>query len=214
MNRIDRVYAERRTPSGFARGYLDYLVEVLGTLDVDVIGRFVDTILAARERGARIFFIGNGGSAATASHFANDIAIGSRSWIKPFRAVSLTDNHAIITAIANDSGYEEIFTRQLMTQMIPGDVVVAISASGNSPNVVRAVEYANHQGGVTVALTGFDGGELKRRAHVVVHVATKKGEYGPTEDVHMVLDHLVGAFLMCLCRSEAEPPRPGGGIPR
>ncbi len=214
MNRIERLYGERPTPSGFARGYLDYLVEVLSTFDVEAIGRFVDTLLAARERGARIFFIGNGGSAATASHFANDIAIGSRSWIKPFRAVSLTDNHAIITAIANDSGYEEIFTQQLMTQMVPGDVVVAISASGNSPNVVRAVEYTNRQGGATVALTGFDGGELERLAHVVVHVATNKGEYGPTEDAHMVLDHLVAAFLMCLCRSEAEHSWPGEGTPQ
>src|SRR5712691_7136562 len=89
MNRIDRLYAERPTPSGFARGYLAYLVEVLSTLDVQAIGRFVDTLLAARERGARIFFIGNGGSAATASHFANDISLGTQSWDKPFRGVSL-----------------------------------------------------------------------------------------------------------------------------
>jgi D-sedoheptulose 7-phosphate isomerase len=108
----------------------------------------------------------------------------------------------IFSAIANDYGYEHVFTLQLKTMMERGDVVVAISASGNSPNVVRALQYANENGAITVSLTGFDGGELKRIAQVNVHVPSDKGEYGPVEDVHMVLDHLVGAFLMHLCRTE------------
>ena len=204
MNRIEQLYADQPQPDAFARGYLAYVTEVMAGLDVGAIAQLVETLLNARDRGARIFFIGNGGSAATAGHFANDIAIGSRSWTKPFRAVSLADNVAIVTAIGNDSGYHDIFAQQLMAQMSRGDVVVAISASGNSENVVKAVEYANANGGVTVALTGFDGGELKRIAQVSVHVPSNKGEYGPAEDVHMILHHLVGAYIANLCRVENQ----------
>jgi D-sedoheptulose 7-phosphate isomerase len=203
VNRVETLYQQRKRPADFARGYLSYLAELLEKMDESAVATFIDALVEARERGARIFFIGNGGSAATASHFANDVAIGCRSWDRPFRAISLTDNVPVLTAIANDYGYEHIFALQLRTMMVPGDVVVAISASGNSPNVVRALQYANENGAVTVSLTGFDGGELKRISHINVHVPTEKGEYGPVEDVHMVLDHLVGAFLMHLCRTEA-----------
>jgi D-sedoheptulose 7-phosphate isomerase len=202
MNRIQQLQHNCPLAVDFARGYLEYLREVLALLDLEEIAAFASTLLAARERGARIFFIGNGGSAATASHFANDIAIGSRSWDKPFRALSLTDNVAIMTAIANDYGYERIFVLQLQTLMTPGDILVAISASGNSPNLVAAVEYANKSGATTIAITGFDGGQLRRIAGQCVHVPTSTGEYGPAEDVHLVLDHLVGAFLIHACRTQ------------
>jgi D-sedoheptulose 7-phosphate isomerase len=204
MNKIEQLYADAPSGDRFARGYLDYLTHVIGQLEVASIADFIDVLMQARDRGARIFFIGNGGSAATASHFANDVAIGTQSWEKPFRAMSLTDNVAILTAVGNDYGYEEIFVRQLKTLMMPGDVVVAISASGNSTNVVRAIEYANANGGSTVALTGFDGGVLKQIAGLCVHVPTSKGEYGPVEDVHMILDHLVGAFLLQSCKEGAR----------
>lgn len=203
MNKITELYRERPEAASFADGYLDYVREVLARLDRAAIAAFVEVLFAARERNARVFFCGNGGSAATASHFANDIAIGSRSWRKPFRAVSLTDNQAVLTALANDYGFEHVFTRQLETQMQPGDVVVAISASGNSPNVVSAIEHANENGAVSVALTGFDGGRLAEIAQLLVHVPTSEGEYGPAEDAHMVIDHLVGAFLIEACASKA-----------
>jgi len=204
MNRLEALYRANPGPLAFARGYLDYLKEVMDHVDPASIAAFAETLLQARERGARIFFIGNGGSAATASHFANDIAIGSRSWAAPFRAISLTDNVSTVTAIANDYGYEEIFTLQLKTQMTSGDVVVAISASGNSANVVGALEYANEHGAVTLALTGFDGGRLRKVAQRGVHVPTNMGEYGPVEDVHMIIDHLVGAYLFERCRAEGR----------
>jgi len=204
MNRIEQLYRDHSLAPDFARGYLDYLREVLLRLDAAAIARFIDLLLAARERGARIFFLGNGGSAATASHFANDLAIGCRGGAKPFRALSLTDNLSMVTAIGNDCGYDEIFIQQLQAQVVPGDVVVAISASGNSANVIKAVEYAKGVPAVTVALTGFDGGRLKQVASLVVHVPTDKGEYGPVEDVHLILDHLVSSFLANLCRAEQK----------
>jgi len=194
MNNIDKIFT--KNPEVFAVAYLEYLVSVLKNIDVREIGQFVQTILDARERGATIYFIGNGGSAATASHFANDIAIGTNSYEKPFRAVSLTDNQAIITAVGNDFGYEDIFVRQLQVLGRKGDVVVGISASGNSPNLIKAFEYAKSAGIKTVAITAFDGGKMKSMADEGVHVPTAPKEYGPAEDAHMVLDHLVGAYLM------------------
>lgn len=203
MNRLDKIFAGRDDPAGFARDYLRYLGEILEAMDEGAIAAFIDIILDARERDARIFFLGNGGSAATASHFANDIAIGTRAAEKPFRAVSLTDNVAIMTAIANDDGYENIFVLQLQTQLAAGDVVVAISASGNSPNVVNALEYAKSKGAGTVALTGFDGGKIAKIADLNVHIPTEAGEYGPAEDGHMILDHLIGSYLIRRVRAEA-----------
>lgn len=206
MNASVHPFLQRCHPDAFARAYFERLQRLLDTMDHGAIARVVEALIAARERGARIFFIGNGGSAATASHFANDIGIGNRSWTKPFKAVSLVDNVAVLTAIANDHGYDQVFTLQLRTQMAAGDVLVAISASGNSPNVLGAVEWANANGAVTIGLTGFDGGRLTRLAQIAVHVRTDHGEYGPVEDVHMILDHLIGAYLIALCRGEDGAP--------
>ncbi len=194
MNNLDGIFT--KDPVAFAGAYLDYLASVLKAIDTREIGRFVEILLDARERGATIYFIGNGGSAATASHFANDIGLGTNSYDKPFRAVSLTDNQAIITALGNDFGYEEIFVRQLRVLGRADDVVVAISASGNSPNLIRTFDYAKSVGIKTVAITAFDGGKMKQMADESIHVPTAPKEYGPAEDAHMVLDHLVSAYLM------------------
>jgi D-sedoheptulose 7-phosphate isomerase len=200
MNNLDRMFTD--DAAEFSRRYLQYLGEVLQGIDPKAIAQFAKTLLASRDKGATVFFIGNGGSAATASHFANDLSIGTNSYEKPFRALSLTDNLPIITAIGNDFGYEEIFVRQLKVQGRPGDVLVAISASGNSPNLVRAMEYAASAGIKTVAITAFDGGRMRQIASEGVHVPTELKEYGPAEDAHMVLDHLVGSYLIRVVRNE------------
>lgn len=201
MNNIDRFFT--RDPIAFAEAYLQYLAEVMKRIDVTEVGRFIQTLLESRERDATVFFIGNGGSAATASHFANDLAIGTNSYDKPFRVISLTDNQATITAIANDFGYQDIFVRQLRVLGKSGDVVVGISASGNSPNIVNAFEFAKSAGIKTIAVTAFDGGKIKAIADEGIHVPTALKEYGPAEDAHMMLDHLVGAYLMRLIKPGA-----------
>jgi len=193
MNNLDRIFT--KDPVNFSEAYLSYLMSVLKNIDTKEIGQFIKMLLEARERSATIYFIGNGGSAATASHFANDISIGTNSYDKSFRAISLTDNLPIITAISNDFGYEEIFVRQLMVLAKPNDMVVAISASGNSPNLIKAFDYAKAIGIKTIAITAFDGGRLKKIADQCIHVPTEPKEYGPAEDAHMVIDHLVGAYL-------------------
>ncbi len=192
---------DSRNVSGpeFARGYVERLIGILRDLDCTAIGRVIDLFLEARSKGSTIFFLGNGGSAATACHFANDFGFGaSPEGHKPFRCVSLTSNSAFITCLANDIGYENIFYWQLRNLMRPGDVVVGISASGNSPNTVKALEYADQNGGVPVAIVGFDGGKMKQIARHVIHVETDNGEYGPVEDVHVVLDHLITKYLSCI----------------
>lgn len=195
MNNVEKMFVGA-SAEAFSLEYAEYFGKLIRSLNAGEVAQLIEAILNAREQGRRIFFIGNGGSAATASHFANDVAIGTRSGAKPFRAVSLTDNNAVMTAIANDDGYEQLFVKQLEALMEPGDVLVAISASGNSPNLVAAVEHANARGAVTVGLTGFDGGRLRKLCSSGIHVPSEKGEYGPVEAVHSYVLHLVGNYLM------------------
>ena len=198
MNKIDEMtQAHGSNAAGYARAYLDYLSSCFDSVDCDAVATFADLLLSARQTGNAVFFIGNGGSAATASHFANDISVGTRTGDgKPFRAISLTDNVAVMTALANDEGYEKMFVDQLKVHMRDGDALVAISASGNSLNVIAAVEYAKSRGATIVGLTGFDGGKLRELSDISLHVPTARGEYGPVEDLHMIFDHLIGSFLI------------------
>lgn len=204
MNQLDVLFSRSTDLQDYAAGYSAHLQSLLQKLDVKAVKLFVDALLEARERGARVFFCGNGGSASTASHFACDIAIGTRSAHKPFKVIALTDNNAVMTAIANDFGYEHLFTKQLETVLEPGDLVVAISASGNSPNVIKALELAKSRGNKTIALTGFDGGKMRSMADIVVHTDTSKGEYGPVEDMHMFLNHLIGTYLIRVVQAEKK----------
>lgn len=182
--------------AAFARVYVERVVQVLQRLDLGAVEHVLNIFLDARSKGNTIFFLGNGGSAATACHFANDMGFcASPEGRTPFRAISLTANSAFLTCLANDIGYENVFSWQLRNLMRAGDVVVGISASGNSPNAVNALQYARDHGGVAVAVVGFDGGRMKQVAHYAIHVETEKGEYGPVEDVHMVLDHLISNYL-------------------
>lgn len=196
MNNVDRLLEDATTLADFAREYARYLGDLLGRIDYDALQRAGDALDAARTASRTVFVIGNGGSAATASHFATDLAYVTKVTDgRPFRAISLADNNAYLTALGNDIGYDSVFVEQLRPLLGQGDVLLAISASGNSPNILKAVDYANAHGGVTVGFTGFDGGELARRAMVSVCVPTPKGEYGPVEDAHMIFDHMVTSFL-------------------
>ena len=201
MNNIDRIFTTDVVK--FAEQYFDYLAKILNKIEKKEIAEFASRLLSARANGRAIFFAGNGGSAATASHFANDIGIGTNSYKMPFRAISLTDNMPVITAIGNDFGYDDIFVRQLKILAHPKDIFVAISASGNSPNLIRAIEYAKSVDIWTLAITAFDGGRMKAIANQCVHVPTELKEYGPAEDAHMILDHLIGAYLTrIVCRED------------
>lgn len=173
------------------------------------INGFMGLLLDALETGNRIYIMGNGGSAATASHYAADFNKGlSFGKARRFRVHCLNDNYPTVMAYANDVSYEDVFVEQLRNFLEPGDVVIAISGSGNSRNVLKAIDYANMNGAVTVGLTGYDGGELKRRAGHSVHVPIDDMQI--TEDLHMVLDHLLYAvFEAYLPRARQDASRGG-----
>lgn len=180
---------------GFIKNYFEYNSSIMQSLDHSALEKFVDLILSSREKNQTIFFVGNGGSASTATHFVNDITLGSRQFEDPFRCISLCDNQACITAIGNDDGYENIFLQQLQTLFKPGDILVAISASGNSQNLLDAADWIKTKDGYMVGLTSFDGGILKEKSDLNIHVPAVKGEYGPAEDIHMMICGLVGTLL-------------------
>jgi D-sedoheptulose 7-phosphate isomerase len=194
MKNLDTTYDTR--PDVFWNNYVDYLTGVLKNINVDEIAQIVDCLTDARERGAQIFVIGNGGSASTASHFANDLAIGTRLQKTPLKVLSLVDNLSTITAVANDYSYEEIFSRQLKLFANKGDILIAITASGNSSNLVNAFNVAEELELTTIALTAFDGGQLKNMAQLGLHVPCANGDYGPAEDAHLIFNHFLHAYLI------------------
>ena len=163
---------------------------MLDDLDGDHVARVIELLLEAYHRRARVFVLGNGGSASTASHFACDLGKNVLGPGRPrFKVVALTDNVPLLTAWANDTAYDRVFAEQLENLVEPDDVVVAISGSGNSPNVLRAIELARDRGAITVGLTGFRGGRLKPLCDVSVVVPSERMDQ--IEDAHMALQHLV-----------------------
>ena len=177
-------------PDSFAGLYRDRLFKALGTIDLTGVSRAIDMLAEARANDRTIFVCGNGGSAATASHFVCDMVKGaSYQKDKRFRIMALTDSMATITAYSNDVCYGCVFTEQLRNFAQPGDVLIAISGSGNSPNVVSAVEYANSVGCRTIGLTGRDGGKLGALAELQIHV--NDSHMGRIEDGHMTICHMI-----------------------
>lgn len=196
MNNLESLVVKATNVQQFAEGYFDYIAQLLKQIDTGKIGEFISELETARDNHSTVFFIGNGGSAATASHMVNDLGFGSRTHVDPpFRVLSLADNVAAITAVANDTGYDNVFLRQLQMYYKPGDKLVAISASGNSPNLLQAASWVKEQSGKVISLLGFDGGKLDKISDVSIIVKTPKGEYGPVEDVHMILDHLIYTWI-------------------
>lgn len=179
--------------------YIDNEISVLNSLDVDRISDVMNLLVETMENGKMIYIFGNGGSAATASHFQNDFNKGiSEHTEKKFRFQCLNDNVATMLAVANDIGYEEIFRFQLQGRIQPGDIVIAISGSGNSTNVLNAVQYAKSQGNKVVGVYGFGGGKLKGLSDY--HLEAKTTSMQLTEDIHMIFDHMMMAiFYKTLC---------------
>ncbi len=172
--------------------YKKNLFSTVEALDHGEIEEFMQLLIGAYKNNKFVFVIGNGGSAANASHFAQDLAKGTRQnpdQTKRLKALSLTDNLPFVTAQGNDEGYESVFEQQLRTFASPGDLLVSISGSGNSPNIIRAVEWANKNGLVTIGITGFDGGKLKKLSHYSVNVALNN--MCTSESVHSIIFHYI-----------------------
>jgi len=177
--------------------YVKSFEKLLHELDVGAIERIVRHLCAARDSGATIYIAGNGGSASTASHWVNDLGKATKlPGQMPMRVMSLSDNISWLTALANDEGYDRIFAGQLENFAQPSDVLVAISASGNSPNLIEAVELARARGVVTIAFLGFDGGVLKNKVDEYLWLATQRGAYGLVESGHALMCHILTSCLM------------------
>lgn len=183
----------------YIKEYLTLEAEVLSRLDIDAIDAALSLLEECMERESSIYIFGNGGSSATASHFQNDFNKGiSEHTEKKFRFVCLNDNVPTVMAIANDIGFEEVFRFQLRGKLRAGDIVIAISGSGNSKNVINAAEYAKEQGCKVIGLTGYDGGKLRRLCDISLHVPVDSMQV--TEDIHMVFDHLMmSVFYKTMC---------------
>jgi D-sedoheptulose 7-phosphate isomerase len=178
-----------------AKQYKAALLEALDRIDTCRVEQAIEWFREARDSSKHIFVCGNGGSAATASHFTCDIVKGaSYNRDTRFRIMALTDSLPTLTAYSNDVGYDCIFVEQLKNFAQPGDLVMCISGSGNSPNVVRTVEYANSIGCKTIALTGRDGGQLGPLAQLNIQVAVP--HMGRIEDAHMVVCHMIAYHFM------------------
>lgn len=181
----------------FLEKYIVKLKQLLDKVDTNDVYKIIEQIELTVKNKSKIYVIGNGGSSATASHMANDFGIGlKRRGIIDFNISSLGDNSAVTSAIANDIGFENIFYMQLKGVLKPEDVIIAISCSGNSPNITKAINYAKEVGSTIIGVTGFDGGELKRLSDINFHVDAPKGEYGLVEDVHMILDHMIYSYYI------------------
>ena len=177
--------------------YCAHLNAVLGQVDPKAVAAVAEVLLAACEAGKTLYFIANGGSAACASHWVNDLVAGGYVEDKaPWRAFCLSDNVESVTALGNDIGYEDIFLHQVRCALQPGDVLVSLSVSGNSENIIRAVDYANaHGAAATIGFCGFDGGRLAKAASHPVLVPASLDEYGPVEDSFGVLEHILSGWL-------------------
>jgi D-sedoheptulose 7-phosphate isomerase len=177
--------------------YLQAFILLMSRIDIAAVERVVRVLRMVRDSRSTIYIVGNGGSAATASHWVNDLGKATkRSGQTPMRVMSLSDNVSWLTALANDEGYDRVFSGQLENFARPGDLLIVISASGNSPNLVRAVELARSRGMVTIGFLGFDGGVLKGQVDECLWLPTEKGAYGLVESAHSLLCHILTDCLV------------------
>ena len=208
MNNLEKIYKKTGlNVKSFSENYVEYLITLLNELDHEKVEECVIELEKARQKGNTIFIIGNGGSASTASHIGNDFGLAvlktsNKSVNKSYRALPLTDNVSVISAIGNDSSYNDIFLDQLKVHYRKGDILISISASGNSPNLLSASNWVNQQGGTTIGWLGFDGGKLKDMVDIPIVVKSPKGEYAPVEDVHLIINHIIVTWMQFNIKEE------------
>ena len=179
------------------KNYLNDEIEIIKNIDIDAINSAMNLLEETRDKGTTVYVFGNGGSAALASHIQNDLNKGvSEGLTKKYNVCCLCDNFATVMAIANDDCYENIFYSQLENRLKVGDIVIAISGSGNSKNVIKAVEYAKSKGNKVISFTGYDGGKLKPLSDISLHAPINNMQIA--EDVHTIFNHVM-MFVLCKC---------------
>lgn len=174
----------------FILSYIGDMKNLLNDIDLEKVKEVIKIMDLAKTKGKRVFVMGNGGSASTVNHFACDLGKNAVAGDEGrFKIISLSNSVSHITAYGNDMGYENVFVEQLKNLLEPGDIIFAISASGNSPNIIKAIEYGKKNNALIVGLTGFDGGKLKKMSDISVHTSTDS--YEKAEDMHLIITHII-----------------------
>ena len=197
-NIINKIYKSSKNFAGFSLNYFDYLQNVFKNINQKSINKIENDFNQLRLNKRTIFVAGNGGGAATAITMSNDLGfdiLKKTKTKKTFRVLCLNDNNSVITAIANDTGYENIFINQLKIHYQKGDALVIFSASGNSPNLIKAAKWVRDQKGKVIGILGFSGGKVKKYCSTLIHIKTNKGEYGPVEDLQLMVNHILAHWF-------------------
>ncbi len=197
-NKISNLAEASKTISEFSERYIARLLVIFNSINKKKIFELENLINWARTENRNIFVFGNGGSAATASTMANDLGfdiLKKTNVKKTFKVFCLNDNTSVLTAIANDVGYENIFLNQLKIHFRKKDLAIILSASGNSKNIIKAANWIKKEKGYVFSIVGFDGGKLKKISNNCIHIPSIKGEYGPVEDIHLMINHILAHWF-------------------
>ena len=197
MSQINKLAVKNKNIADFAKAYFKNLNHTFNNIDKKSLIRLEKEFLDIRKKNSTLYVFGNGGGAATAMTMANDLGFDvlKKTKKKTFKIISLNDNNSVITAIANDTGYENIFLNQLKIHFKKNDKILIFSASGNSRNLVVAAKWIKNKGGKVISILGFNGGKLKKISDLVVHIKSKKGDYGPVEDMQLIINHILAHWF-------------------
>lgn len=197
MSYIDKLSLNNKNIASFADSYFKNLTETFKNLDKRSIIKLERELLEVRKKNSTLYVFGNGGGAATAMTMANDLGFDvlKKTNKKTFKIISLNDNSSVVTAIANDTGYDNIFLNQLKIHFKKNDKILIFSASGNSKNLVDAAKWVKKKRGKVISILGFDGGKLKKISNLAVHIKSIKGDYGPVEDIQLIINHILAHWF-------------------
>ena len=198
MSNIKKIAVKSKTIVEFSNRYFDRLAKIYKSINKNKIKELEKKLQETRINGGNIFVFGNGGSSANASSMANDLGfdvLKKTALKKCFRVFSLNDNTSVLTAISNDVGFNQVFLGQLKIHFKKKDMVIILSASGNSNNLIKTVSWIKKNGGYVFSIVGFDGGKLKKISNNFIHIKSNYGEYGPVEDIQLIINHVLAHWF-------------------
>lgn len=204
MGIIQKTFKSSESFDQFLGRYLDFYVQSVNQLKSQDFTPFMEALRKCHEQKKKVIVFGNGGSAANATHLSTGLSYITRSWENPLKSISLSADPILLTSLGNDFSFEDVFFRQLQIHLEPGDLVLALSVSGKSKNVLAGVRFAKERGNFVIGFTGSDGGELKKHADFCLHVASDETLFGVTEDIHMVFGHALTYYLEHLFQNTSE----------
>ena len=205
MNDLKKIANNSKNIIEFSKNYFERLTSIYKQIDKKKISELEKKFHEVRINGGNIFVFGNGGSSANASSMANDLGfdvLKKTGLKKCFKVMSLNDNTSVLTAISNDVGYDQVFLGQLKIHFKKNDMVIILSASGNSNNLTKTVNWIKKNNGFVFSIVGFDGGKLKKISNNFIHIKSKKGEYGPVEDIQLIINHILAHWFQKIFRSK------------